>query len=367
MPIKIIEQGDMQSAVAGWSGSRTIEEAASAEQIARIDASVNELPSALFYFKDYMILERELFVTPRNHVIWARTSRVDDPRKFVAPEAFALRIHQAIREVMQESKAAGVHQDQWRLALPLCAQTSWTARLTFRDGVRMANYFADVAERIGRNNPQLADHLIMTSSDLCDALETAFGVTRDTMQTVLANFKRIKLPLVHDFGVGQTRKMFGAFVSMQMQMPIAMRAQLVRHREILIEDEFVDLLACVGSAEQVPISTPMIVQATALADTWHTVLGKRTCWMAQADLWAPLAALYGNGVDGLPCADGHCPYAEDAKQRVAGNDPGAPCPRYANLTRTPLNDTHWEAAMLEAKAKPNAKMWREELGVSTGY
>lgn len=366
MPIEILEAGSMLSACAGWLGSRSLEEAASADQIARIDASVNELPTCLLYFRDLMILERELFVTPRNHVIWARTSRVDDPRAFTVPKSFARDDHHNVKRIMHNLAGDGVHQDQWRMLLPLCAQTSWTARLTFRDGVRMVRYFMDVASYVGPVNALLSNRLVETAADLERTLQEAFTLLPGTVANAVMDFKAIPVAPLFDDLSGEVRKQHGPFTALGMWLPIATRAQLVRHREITIADNFVRLLAQ-GNSHQLNIGARIYVHAAALTSTWRTVLGKRTCWMAQADLWAPIATLFGNGIEGLPCAGGQCPYAEDAKLRLAGQDPGAPCPRYSNLTATPMNDTQWEDAMREAKAKPNAKMWREELGVSVEY
>jgi hypothetical protein len=360
MPIEVLEAGSMASAVSGWLGSRDLSEAATGEQISRIDASVNELPTCLLYFRDMMILERELFVTPRNHVIWARTSRVDDPRGFTVPKGFEREGHEHIRRVMHHLAGDGVHQDIWRMGLPLCAQTSWTARLTFRDGVRMVRYFIDVAHIA---NPLLGKRLIETASELTGTLEAAFAITPDTMRSALMNFKAMPIQQLPNYLVGDTRHTIGEVTSMQMWLPIATRAQLVRHREITISDNFVHHLAQPLS-EQHNIGTRLYVQAVALTSTWRTVLGKRTCWMAQADLWAPLARLFGKGIEGLPCAGGKCPYAEDAKLRLAGQDPGAPCPRYAKLTKTPMTRPQIADAELQASRIPDLTtlhFWQSEI------
>lgn len=363
MAIELLEVGTMHSATAGWLGSRSLEQMVSAEEIAGIDASVNELPTALFYFRDMMILERELFVTPRNHVIWARTSRVDDPRLFMVPMEFRSPDHDRLRTDMRRLADEGVHQDQWRMMLPLCALTSWTARLTFRDAVRMVRYFIDVALLVQETNRPLSTRLLRTSNDIETSLRKAFGLPHNVIANAVVNFKPITIQSLPDYIESNSRRTLGEVTSLQMWLPIATRAQLARHREIIISDGFVHMLNCAGS-EQSLIGRKVYVQAVALTTTWRTVLGKRTCWMAQADLWEPITTLFGGATAGLPCAGGACPYAEDAKQRLTGNDPGAPCPRYSNLTNTPLNDGQWEVAMGEAKTKANATMWRAELGVS---
>lgn len=362
MSIEILQTGSMDAAVAGWMGSRTLREAASADEIAVIDASVNELPTALFYCRDMMIVERELFVTPRNHVIWARTSRVDDPSTFKVPPEFARADHGAIRTTMRRMADDGVHQDEWRLMLPLCAKTSWTQRLSLRDAVKTALYVDAVASLIRESNPLLANRLHRTAITLINMLPAAFCISPATVHKAVEGYK-VAEPFMGWLGEGEVRKQFGFFVHLQAKMPVALRAQLVRHREIAFVDELIPLLDQPGS-EQLPISTPVTVQATAPNHVWRHVLGNRTCWMAQADLWAPLARLWGTNTDGLPCADGNCPYAEDAKQRIAGNDPGAPCPRYANLNAIPMTPVQLADADLQIERIPPTQrtLWLDELG-----
>jgi len=348
----------MLSAIVGWNGSRDLDHPANASEVGKLDASVNELPTALFYFQDMMILERELVVTPRNHVIWARTSRVDDPRAFRVPHGFKTVQHEAIRSNMEAAHRAGKPQDEWRMMLPLCATTSWTTRLSYRDAVRMACYFTDVAKYIERENILLAGRLLNTSLELQELLPVAFGLSHATVEAALANFKRIKISERPIHGHHFSR--VGIMVAIGAQMSIALRAQFVRHREFIISDDFVHLLNEARS-EQFPISERVIVQAVALETTWRTVLGKRTCWMAQSDLWAPLARLFITS-DGLPCAASRsCPYAEDAKLRIAGKDPGAPCPRFASLHNVPLSVQQFTEAALQAERTSNPEMWRHEL------
>lgn len=358
MPIEIMQAGTMNSALVGWEGSRDLDNPPSISEVATLDASVNELPTALFYFRDMMLIERELVVTPRNHVIWARTSRVDNPAAFRAPFSFYSQHHDVIRSDMISAKQAGIPQDQWRMTLPLCSTTSWTARLSWRDAVRMACYFTDVANYIGRENPKLGGRLLNTSLELQDLLPKAFGLPHAVVDSALANFKRI--PIGAEVTNVLNRVAFGPMVVLSVPMSFALRAQFVRHREFIIGDNLVHMLNAPHS-EQLDMSVKLMVHAAALETTWRAVLGKRTCWMAQSDLWAPLARAFGSTTDGLPCAGGVCPYAEDAKLRVAGKDPGAPCPRYASLSNTPLSQAQFAEAALQAERTSNPEMWRHEL------
>lgn len=359
MGIRVLQPGTVQSAVLGWCGSRNLDETPTGGAVARVDASVNELPSALFYFEDMMILERELVVTPRNHVIWARTSRVDDPLKFKAAFGFICQQHETIIDDMRKARDAGHPQDQWRMMLPLCSLTSWTARLSLRDAVRLVNYFGDVARFIEPTNYALSERLFQTSRKLQELLRYAFGITQETESFIMRKYKRMNIPTSSMFAPSRIR--FGDYTAINMNMPIALRAQLYRHREIIVSDNFVEMLGQ-PFAEQCDLRAQVTVQAVALNTVWRDILGKRTCWMAQSELWAPLVKRLGyEGNDGLPCADGVCPFAEDAKLRLVGRDPGAPCPRYASLSGIPLTAEQFAAGVLHVERTSNPEMWRHEI------
>ena len=359
MGIIVLQPGTIQSAVLGWVGSRDLEETPSGGAVARVDASVNELPSALFYFVNMMILERELVVTARNHVIWARTSRVDDPINFVRPFEFISPYHDIIRDEMRRARDAGVPQDEWRNLLPLCALTSWTARLSLRDAVRLVNYFSDVARFIEPTNYALSERLFQTSRQLQEQLRYAFGLTQETESFIVQKYKRIEIQKSVEFCPSRYR--FGDYTAINIDMPLTLRAQFMRHREFLTTDNFVRLISEPNS-EQRDLRSVVTVQAVALNATWLAVLGKRTCWMAQSELWAPLVKrLRYEDNDGLPCADGVCPFAEDAKLRLAGRDPGAPCPRYASLSGIPLTAEQFAAGVLQVERTSAPEFWRHEL------
>ena len=357
MGIELIEAGCMASAVSGWIGSRTLENPPTTQELATIDASVNELPTALFYWRDMMIIERELVVTPRNHVIWARTSRVDDPTQFTVPFGFRDVQHAVIKQHMQEAKDNGVPQDEWRTLMPICATTSWTMRLSWRDAIRLACYFADVSAQLEARNIRLAARLLNTSLDLQSMLPAAFGVLPETVEKALTSFKRMKFTKLKEM---PPYTKIGNMVALTARIPLVLRGQFVRHREFIFADDFIDLLNSQHS-EQCNQRSMVNVQAVALESTWRTVLGKRTCWMAQSDLWQPFAQAFGSNPESLPCSGGVCPYAEDAKLRAAGKDPGAPCPRYASLTNTPLTQEQFVEAALQAERTSNPPMWRHTL------
>ena len=64
-----------------WELSRSKDDETPLKRILSIDAPVNEIPSLVLNI-ECTILEREIFASYRDHVMWARTSRVDNPLEF---------------------------------------------------------------------------------------------------------------------------------------------------------------------------------------------------------------------------------------------------------------------------------------------
>jgi hypothetical protein len=326
MQIKIESPPSYWPAQLGWSNSRDRDQNYNWE-VASIDAPVNELPTVLLEFVDFTILEREIFTSSRSHVIWARTSRVDNPMLFTTPDEFHRPlVHGKLRAAMVEAEKAGVSQDEWRLYLPLVAHTSWTARMSFRDLVKMHLYFQYLADVC---TPHINWRLSQVAIRLHEVARK-FMPDMATMHKAVESMKLIKY--LHEGDVLDNYSSTKTFRTVTAVMPIALRAQLVRHRGILFVDDFFKVLRMELFAE-LTLKNTLRVQATATQSQWATVLGQRACWISQADLWQPLTNKFDSGV--LPCADDVCPYTVDAQARVEGKDPGVPCPRYCNLYHQP--------------------------------
>ena len=110
MQIRVLRQAEPLNAIDAWLLSRDIKEDYNIESIVKVDAPVMEMPSALLNFENFTILEREIICSLRNHVVWARTSRVDDPRNFSVPYIFRANQHETYRRAMTDQAAQGVPQ-----------------------------------------------------------------------------------------------------------------------------------------------------------------------------------------------------------------------------------------------------------------
>lgn len=345
----------MRDAITAWTLSRDLDVAYSAEEIAKVDAPVLEMPSALLAFENLMIIEREIFCSLRNHVVWARTSRVDDPREFTTPDAFRIATHEMYRKRMHMEYATGKKQDQWRMELPLVAHTNWTQRISLRDLARLILYFGYLQNKSNYNKRlavrfgDLQFKLIEVMCEMCGGV-----VAHEILNNVkLAKFLHEGiLPTCSEIVVQDN------FKTIYAQVNVALRAQIIRHRELQFIDEFWSLINC----EDLPylqLKNTVNMQITARNDIWHAVMSKRACWIAQADLWEPLIRASGLHPP-LPC-DGtnHCPFETDAFARLEqGKDPNPPCPVFCNLYK--IDKTPYRAAMMK-EANERGEFWMNEV------
>jgi hypothetical protein len=309
-----------QPAIIGWRNSR--DQDSDVSRLPLIDTPVNEFPTVFLSFENFTILEREIFTSARNHVIWARGSRVDDPLKFCVPEEFSLSdLNLRSLNEMTARKDAGEQQDQWRMHLPLVSLTSWSARMSYREVVRWSKYF---------------DHLTTKSHYLLRKRfrkiaerfrQIAIMFVGDMADEAIEIFKLVKFLDEADDHDAHIRYVARSRISQM--IPMALRAQIVRHREITFIDGLFDML-CSENFRSFNLSTPIFFAANATDETWRSVIGKRACWISQAELWQPIVSNF-ETIGCLPCSDGYCPYETDAHARLTDADPGAPCPRFCNL------------------------------------
>jgi hypothetical protein len=146
------------------------------------------------------------------------------------------------------------------------------------------------------------------------------------------------------------------FQTVEINVPLGLRAQIVRHRELQFVDNLMDLI----KSEELPtvqLNVPIAMVIIARKDVWRSVMSKRLCWIAQHDIWAHLTKLF--PASALPCADGSCPYRVDVQARMQGKDPGCPCPRYCNLYA--INKEPWLERMHKEAWQRGGKLWQKEL------
>lgn len=359
MKIEVLSIEGMEAACRGWQLSRNLTTEVTNDDVFCVDVPVCELPTCLLSLSEMTILEREIVASSRSHVMWARTSHVDDPSRFAVPVRLARPSNLLALKKMKAAIEAGLSQDEWRAYLPVTSMTAWTQRISYRDLVKLTGYFLRLSAR-PQLAPQLRDRLGETTRRLGEVVDMFTGSPSRTWQAV-NTFQAVDF--LHEGGVSvHEARTTGAFVSVGIEVPLWLRAQIVRHRPLSFVDTFFADVLARPDVVDLDIGTPVRMQLTAERGYWKSVLSKRSCWLAQDQLrgrkdpWAAIIERHGGAV--LPCADGTCPYERDAALRLTDADPGVPCPRYMNLKD--LDKTPWLEAMREA-AESRASSWRDEI------
>lgn len=353
MKITVIKPFDVQDACEAWRLSRDISQRTKFAEISSTDAPVNELPSAVLHFEDFTILEREIFASLRGHVMWARTSRVDDPFMFTVPEELAPLVDtNEVRLTMAEARIKGVPQDTWRGLLPIAAHTAWTMRLSWRETVKLILYFNYLWGVMP--NPQamrffqIANKLghVIDHGDLSYKLEQSYKLEHYLNES----------EIIHKY---DRSLRIGDFKNIFIKVPLMLRAQLVRHRPIsFVDDLFInmkrpDIYNCTMQG--------LMIQMQCMAPTsfWNSISSKRNCWIAQHDIWAPVIQVLGSDNTVLPCANGApCPYWKDNVLRAEGKDPSPPCPIWCDRS---IVGKDRSAMRKYAVGRPD--FWQDEIGV----
>lgn len=319
---------------AAWTNSRHLDDTPVA-QLYGIDAPVSDFASVTLDVT-CTIIEREIICTMRDHIVWARTSRVDDPAEFDIDEHFDPDNYVENKMKMRAERKKGVAQDTYRMSLPVVALTRLTMKISARSLVKLIRSFQ-----------WLNDPLFRDAAWECERVyRDAFG--HEPPESI--KYVELFPDIVERDSTGAT----GDQVVVSAQVPIALRAQMIRHRALYTKTNKTDLFY---DYEENTIGTPVVIQASGDRSVWEDLIAKRACWMAQADLWAPLlnrvSRLLNIESRALPCKNGSCPYDKDAQLRYTDADPGAPCPMHAVLTERKIVDYSSIHAQMVREQRPH--------------
>ena len=130
-----------------WVGSRH-NDGTKLTDILKNDLPVNDIPSVVLSITS-TIAEREVITSFTDHVMWARTSRVDDPLDFTVDEVFKNTLDVGlIKKQMKRMKQKNLRQDDYRLLLPLSAMTTYMIRISLRSLVKLGLVFSDLSGKM---------------------------------------------------------------------------------------------------------------------------------------------------------------------------------------------------------------------------
>jgi|TARA_R110002020_G_scaffold48763_5_gene138988 hypothetical protein len=328
-----------------WELSRSPDDKTPLDTILSIDAPVNEIPSYVLNI-ECTILEREIFASFRDHVMWARTSRVDAPSEFEVDPYFDKYKPEIskLREKIDKSISKGVIQDEYRMFIPLSSKTSFSTRISWRGLIKIYKFFEYLSG--------IDEYFSVGLSKL----EKEFGLKRYAKNY---SFVDVLPPILPNEEISEKS---GPMITVFQKMPIALRAQVVRHRNFIIHDNLKQIIEN-GDAWAKPIKTEMPVSISASAEFWKTVVNKRQCWIAQYGIWGGIIKEAQKYLDiseqDLPCAGGFCPYTRDAEIRHTDDDPGAPCPIQSKLDNMPVSKKYLPSIIKEASYRP--KFWQKHI------
>ena len=365
MKIEIVTIDGLGVASEVWRLSRDVDKNVEWDEILAIDGPVTEFPSAVVHFRDFTLLEREIFCSSRTHVAWARTSFVDDASAFSFPNEFVGIIDyeklEQSRQLMIDAKKRGEHQDRWRRYLPIAAHTCWSMRMSYREAIKFAKYFDYLADKV---NPVLKQRFLRISTELRHLIDKFTGNhdrTEKAIQTMtMAKFLHEGPVVAHPLTNS------GGIVVASFTAPFWLRAHWVRHRPITMIDDLFGVMQR-GDVLDLPIAHTMHLKVAASENIWRQLLRWRSCWLTQSSLldehdpWASVIDQFTNllGESLLPCSDGKCPQDRDARNRYEGTDPGICCPRWMILNNIPLEERVDDITMA---LKSRASFWRSMVG-----
>jgi hypothetical protein len=270
-----------------------------------IDAPVNDFPDFILSIES-TILVREVFASMRDHIMWAQTSRVEDPLKFKVDEETDYTSE--MREKMKALKEAGVRQDDYRLLMPIMAKTKFTIKISARNLVKIYLFFRQYA---AFQDAELAVYKLLKKHNIENLVDIYHPISA--------------LHEIDNMDSGRVANM----VTVSARAPFSLRTQIIRHKLVFVRDELLNMVIS-GAYRNVSLNTPMDISVSADIDIWRDIYSKRSCWLAQYSLWAPILNEVSKHMDlsddDLPCADSICPFYADSMLRVDGKDPNPPCP-----------------------------------------
>lgn len=312
-----------------WRTSRPADIEVDVEQVMRIDVPVNEMED--FVLECFTpIVVREMFFSLRDHVAWARTSRVDDLMNWQVQSGYEHSAEvRACYDMMLRLKESQ-SQDNYREMLPLVYFTTYTVKISART---LLKFMAGVLEWL-RANPIVENGKPQPRYMMMDMLFRQLMKAKNMScyrGVPVTQYGAIDLlPKAKRRSISQHVHTIGGFTNMYFAtVPIVLRAQIVRHRPIAFQDTLYSYL----TEENItaPVNAPIAMEMVMPTEMALAMVKKRNCWIAQEDLWAPIIAAlnehFGDGDFLLPCSDkSYCPVGRDNLLRHEGKDPAPACP-----------------------------------------
>lgn len=324
MEIKTIQKTDNSDDLISkvWKISRPASIDFYPSDLVKIDAPISDFVHLIIHVK-CSILEREIFTSMNDAIIWAQTSRVNDPFHWGIDKTIGVD-ERKIQELLEKMKVASENQsqDNYRMYMPLAATTEFSCKISIRSLYKLGKYFEYLS--------QYQKYFKLSADEILNTIKQHVNV--NLME------KHSKIYPLSEFNTFDSG-IVGHFLIISIYAPIAFRAQIVRHSNLSISDGLLYLIKY-ADPWSIPIGKEIPIQICANVNIWKNILRSRSCWMAQYNLWSDMiieASKYIEINDSfLPCKNS-CPYNADAELRYTDKDPGAPCPKHAIMTKRKLS------------------------------
>ena len=347
MKINVIEFTDLSIIEDVWALSRPNLDRADAADIINIDAPINDFPSIVLEVES-TILEREIIASFRDHIMWAKTSRVNCGVDWRVPDGlykFNRDKFEEIRAGMSFMQVSGAPQDVWRLQMPVTASTEYMIKISPRLLIKITRHFESLCDKAAwlRDSYYTLMSLIQKFS-LQDAYERYTSVN-------------VNKPI----GMVQSGRI-GDYITITVDIPFSLRTHLIRHNQLSVTDNLINFI---NQPVDKILNSNITVQISASVSIWENVCSKRSCWIAHYGMWGQIIRQINNyvSVEGmLPCRHGLCPYSEDADARYTDKDPGLPCPIHAGINKRSVSVTEKELMERYVINEKRPFFWLDKIG-----
>jgi len=318
---------------------------------------------------------KEVIASMRGHVMWARTSRVDEPIDFDIEDCGITNSEnlevESLRNEMMYLKNSETRQDEYRLLMPVIGITRYTIRISLSYEIKLCHYFNKLkTELTGIPSVIFGE----AANKFIQFLHDSFPAHAD-LTKVVSSYRTVDIvPALkeNEMQSGQV----GDFIVISVVIPFSLRTHLIRHNSLHIKDNLIEFFDD-EDIHKKTINDKMNVQISASRSFWTHVLKERSCWMSHDGMWKQIMSELSNIVmqneTFLPCGGcgDKCPYSTDAMLRFEGKDPNPPCPIHAvgNGFMVPIKTKTKMLDMIVQDDRPN--FWLEKIEelsiINSGY
>lgn len=358
--LNILDNDCVHLSKRAWQHSRT-GDTSTLPEILSLNLPANEIPNAVLEV-ECSIIEREIIASMRDHHMWARSSRVDDPIEFEMHPLIAEQIdfHAmaiASKDLMREAKNIA-RQDEYRLLMPVMALTKFTLSINLRSLILLQKFFIGVSQTKSFTTPNFPVKVSMDA-----AYQLGEVIDKMTVGANLSKYPTVNvLPEVKEMTSGRT----GGFITYSGTIGFSLRTHLIRHRMLFMNDNLLEIITS-PTFDELTLESPVKVNITSSIDFWKRIVSTRSCWLTHYRMWKEIVETVSQYIDEdieniLPCSNGQCPFSVDNNARLDDKDPNPPCPIYTNEKELLVSKRHVVNMYEQLMEDKRPEFWQNHIG-----